>query len=235
MKSALLYDTQTHELDMIDAAFRDVFARHSDDFLKVRACDTISELNRAVKETEIVDMNFIEAVDVEGIGVAEKLRKHYPESAILLVVSDNMKPTEYIKPGIMASALIMRPSSAEEIKEILSEFVLSAVREDEAEADNFFFIDTPEGKTRIPYDKIIYIEARQKKIFIRLKREEYGIKETLESMLDSLPENFIKCHRSFIVNKQKITGFNRQDNTVILEGDINIPVSRPFRQMMRDL
>jgi DNA-binding LytR/AlgR family response regulator len=41
-----------------------------------------------------------------------------------------------------------------------------------------------------------------------------------------LPGTFIRIHRSFIVNREKITSFNREE---ILLGETELPVSRSYR------
>ena len=236
MISALLYDRLKKESGVIDAVFRDVVAKYTEEDLKVKVCQSYDELRSAVSSTEIVDLNMIEAVNEEGIGIAGKIREKYPESAILLVVSSDMKPTQYIKPNIMASALIIRPVLRSDIRETLTEFVLSVMDEkNEASAEDAFFVESSGSRVRIPFDKILYIEARQKRVYIRLKREEYGIKESLETVLDRLPGNFIRCHRSFIINRDKIRVYAAKDRMVTLEGDMSIPVSRSFRHVMKEL
>lgn len=236
MISALLYDRLKKECGVIDAVFRDVVAKHTEEELKVKVCKSYDELESAVSHTEIVDLNLIEAVNEEGIGIAGKIREKYPDSAILLVVSSDMKPTQYIKPSIMASALIMRPVLRSDIRETLTEFVLSVVEEkNEATGEDAFFVETSGGRIRIPFDKLLYIEARQKRVYLRLKREEYGIKDSLETVLERLPDNFIRCHRSFIINRDKIKIYTAKDRIVSLEGDITIPVSRSFRHVMKEL
>ena len=236
MISALLCDKLKKECSVIDAVFRDVIAKHTDETLKLSVCGSYDELESIVSGTEIVDLNLIEAVNEEGIGVAAKLRQRYPDSAILLVVSPDMKPTQYIKPSIMASALIIRPVLRTDIRETLTDFVLSAV-EDKKEApdSDAFFVENSDGRIRIPFDKLIYFEARQKRVYARLKREEYEIKDSLESLLERLPSNFIKCHRSFIINRDKIEMYNSKDRLVSLEGGLTIPVSRTFRHIMKEL
>ncbi len=234
MISALLYDKEEQEIKLIDAAFRDAFAKHSEDLLKTNVCNSEKQIMTVMSTTEIVDLSFLEAVDDRGIDIAQKVRKKYPESAMLLIVSSKMKPTEYIKPGIMASALIMRPSDIKDIKDTISEFVSCSIKPSVSE-EEFLYVDTLDGKVRIPFDKILYIEAREKRIFIRLSREEYGIKDTLENISEKLPVQFARIHRSFIVNKIKVTAYNKKERIVDLEGGFSVPVSRSFKQVMDNL
>lgn len=57
----------------------------------------------------------------------------------------------------------------------------------------------------IRLDNIIIFEAKEKFVFIiNDKGEEYPITTTLLQLEEKLPEQFIRVHRSFIVNKQHI-------------------------------
>ena len=56
---------------------------------------------------------------------------------------------------------------------------------DSKDVPESFVIETREGKQYIPLNQIYYVEAREKKIFIRT--------------------NFLRCQRSYIVNMSKVT------------------------------
>jgi two-component system LytT family response regulator len=51
---------------------------------------------------------------------------------------------------------------------------------------------------------IVFLEAKEKYVTIHLKEEEKLIEYSLTSLEHRLPEEFIRVHRSFIVNKLKI-------------------------------
>ena len=49
--------------------------------------------------------------------------------------------------------------------------------------------------------------------------EEVSSKEKISHIEKELPDSFIRIHRSFIVNKEKITSFNREE---MLLGEIEL-------------
>ncbi len=53
---------------------------------------------------------------------------------------------------------------------------------------------------------------------------------TLKSILEGLPENFIRVHRSYVVNTHAITDF---DDSSARLGDIEIPIGRVYRKSLR--
>lgn len=64
---------------------------------------------------------------------------------------------------------------------------------------------------RLPYTEIIYLESLRNTVHIFTRNESYQCTSTLNKMLDQLPTNFIRIHRSFIVNKHFIHSFTKQE------------------------
>lgn len=54
----------------------------------------------------------------------------------------------------------------------------------------------------------------------------------MEETARSIPETFIRCHKSFIVNTQHITAYNTSH--LILNDETQIPISRSYRREIRD-
>ena len=84
-----------------------------------------------------------------------------------------------------------------------------------------------------PYSQIYYIEVRGKKIFIRLKEKEYSKYDSMEHVMEELPDQFIRCHRSYTVNKEYIVGIRLSNNLIMLEDDIIVPLSRRYKADMK--
>ncbi len=65
---------------------------------------------------------------------------------------------------------------------------------------------------RIPYDNIIYIESLADYVKVHSSEsEEITSKEKISVLEEKLPEFFVRIHRSFIVNRQKIIRFNNNE------------------------
>jgi len=94
-------------------------------------------------------------------------------------------------------------------------------------------IENRKGIFRIPFEKIYYLEAREKKVFVRTQIEELGISETLEKMSGKMPSNFVRCHRSFIVNTDQIMQVSLNENTLYLKDGMIVPFSRSYRKIFK--
>jgi signal transduction histidine kinase len=68
---------------------------------------------------------------------------------------------------------------------------------------------------KIPYNDITYIESLAAYIKVNtVQGEEVTSKEKISEIEKRLPETFMRIHRSFIVNSEKISGFNYSGVTI---------------------
>jgi DNA-binding LytR/AlgR family response regulator len=98
------------------------------------------------------------------------------------------------------------------------------------------FIFKAEGTTRrIPLIDILFFEANLKKVIIHTKGQEIAYYDSIENLTISLPVNFIRCHRSYIVNTQAIQDMSGVDMELSLTSGVRIPFSRPYRKMIKQI
>jgi len=87
---------------------------------------------------------------------------------------------------------------------------------------------------RIPFDEIIYIESLADYIKIHTTtKSQITSKEKISALEEILPDFFIRIHRSFIVNRNKIARFN--NNEIELHETV-LTIGRSFKkQVMANL
>ena len=66
------------------------------------------------------------------------------------------------------------------------------------------------------------------------KKTEFSFYDTLDNLTQTLPEQFIRCHKSFIVNKRFITCLSVSRGEIELEDGIILPLSRSYKQLVKD-
>lgn len=76
----------------------------------------------------------------------------------------------------------------------------------------------------ISMDKILYLESQLHKVDIVLADRIYQCNERLEHILIRLGRNFIKCHKSYIINMNYISEFCSKE--IVLCTGQKIPVSK---------
>lgn len=162
-------------------------------------------------------------------------RRKFNQAFLMIVADASISPVRYLRPGVFPSALILKPFDSEEVSHILSDAIeVFSERYQKNQEDNAFLIETREGKIHIPYDQIKYIEAREKKLYIRRGMEEYGFYQTLEQMEKQLPGNFKRCHRSYIVNMDKVEKIRFSEGIIELSSGEEVFLSKSLKKSIRD-
>ena len=98
----------------------------------------------------------------------------------------------------------------------------------------WFWARTRYGTEKIPYNSIFYFEAREKHIYVRTRTMEYGTGGTIEKLEQRLPVFFIRCHRSYIINRDYIETVKLKEGIAGLEGGMTVPVSRNYKKKLKE-
>ena len=80
---------------------------------------------------------------------------------------------------------------------------------------------------KVYLDEILYIESL--KDYVRIYMEEGNLvtKSTISHYEDKLPSDFLRVHRSFIINRSKITAYTNQDIEI---GKKEIPIGVSYKK-----
>lgn len=98
----------------------------------------------------------------------------------------------------------------------------------------YLSISTRGSDYRIPIDTILYIESDNRHLIIHTTAEEYSFYETLNVMEQHLSTSlFIRCHQSYLVSIDQITGYDNQCIT-LRDTNTRIPVSRQYQKKIRE-
>jgi DNA-binding LytR/AlgR family response regulator len=93
---------------------------------------------------------------------------------------------------------------------------------------SFLELTSNRKTVQIPYENIVFIESLTDYIKVHSSSQEEIIsKEKISVLEEKLPEFFVRIHRSFIVNSQKIIRFN--NNEVELKTDV-LSIGRTYKK-----
>lgn len=235
MVSTLTYDKSIKELDKISDCLKDLAAYLSDEYWKMDKASTLAEVEAILKDMPILDMLIYDVTQNGAIEYLQEWRKLYQSTQLMLIADAGTSPMAYLRPGIMASSLLLRPWDAEQAKTVLREFVQCCIRgKEHTEGKQAYVIDSKEGTLNIPYEQIYFFEAREKKIFVCTGKEEYGFYHTIDKLDEELPKQFIRCHRGFIVNTEKIRKIILSQNIIYLADGFDVPLSRSYKSVFKE-
>lgn len=227
--------SQKAESELIRTKMREQAAKWTEEAWNYQMFEKLSNLEEYLKQDPVLD---IISWDVTVSGAIERLkplRKHYQQAFLLVVADKTISPMQYLRPGILPSSLLLKPIQQENLKTVMEEMMETFSRQFEEDGiPESFVIDTRDSKQYIPFSQICYVEAREKKVYIRTKREEYGFYDTIENMSEKLPEYFCRCHRSYIVNMKKVCAVKASKNLLELTEGMEIPLSRSYKQSIKE-
>lgn len=86
-------------------------------------------------------------------------------------------------------------------------------------------------KQKIRFSAIRYMESLGRKMLVYTDEGSFETYMTMEEALDKLPPQFIKCHRSYIVNADRIEKCSTDG--VWLTGRTLVPISRSCQKKLR--
>jgi len=98
------------------------------------------------------------------------------------------------------------------------------------------FIKNNSSLVRVKYDDILWIEALENYVVLNTFKDKYTIHFTMKAISERMPaEQFIRVHRSFIVNLSKIKVI--EDNSVVIRyegGSKIIPIGKSYKDKLMD-
>jgi DNA-binding LytR/AlgR family response regulator len=235
MVSMMIFNSRKNEGEAILKMVRQMAARLTEEKWEIENFSKEEEITAYLKDSPLMDMTCYDVAPKGSIDYLEKIRRQYRESLLLLVAEPTMSPMEYIRPTILASSLLLRPIRAEQLEQSLSSLIGQYMERYSGGEEESLAVETREGTTYIPFSKIYYFEAREKKIYIRMKKQELSFYDTIEQLAERLPEHFARCHRSFIVNRSRIRKVMLSQNLMELEDGMMVPLSRSYKPDFKEL
>ena len=184
-----------------------------------------------VRKPAGVDLIFFEVSDREELETLRRIREDDVEAVI--IYDGSVSPEEMVVPDIRPLSLMRKPFGEGTVRHVMGDLCLYLMREKDRDCFSHRFIC--QDKTRrlvVPYSSIYYFETRNKRIVMVTSGGEYEFYDTFSRMEAGLPEGFVRCHRSYIVNLAYLTGVDFAHFQMELDHRINIPIYKKYRNQV---
>lgn len=99
-------------------------------------------------------------------------------------------------------------------KERLEDTILRLI--EDIHGNSYTYIRLDNNKTIIKQDTVQYIKKEGMKIIFHTDTRDYNSYSSFLKVSTNLPQNFVRCHKSYIVNTDKITNIDIKTNTIYL-------------------
>ncbi len=189
------------------------------------AIDLLEAMKRNVYHILLLDVLM---PGLTGIEAAREIRGFDKEVKIIFLTSSREFAVESY--AVDAHYYMLKPGTAQKLFPLLDRIFLEAQREADA-----LHVKTSSGFTRIPFGRLEFLEVFSKKL--RFHLADGTVKEisgSLSDFEDALicREEFIKVHRSYIVNMDSVLSLNPKELTTCTGQEV--PISRLLYSQVRE-
>lgn len=208
MLNFVICDDSPSAINKISKMLDAIFVRNSLDgqivFSTTNSTDLLNFIKNNVVNVAILDVDLKD--DISGLQIADKIRKQNKNTYIIFI-------TGHLEFGLVAYKYktfdyIAKPITIERFEETILRLF------DDIYGDNNRYLKLDNDKTIIPEKNIRFIRKDGMKLVVHTDTRDYVTYNSFTKIQDMLPHQFVRCHKSYIVNLDKITDINMSDNTV---------------------
>lgn len=217
---------------------KDLIAKISEDNWEIKQMTSLQELQKYLTEKPLVHLIIYDICDRVSLEYLPKIRQSYPQSWLMVLADVSISPMEYVRPNMRVSALLLKPWEKQQACDALYDFFseyLAFAESEKNEGLHSYVVENREGTIHLPYDQIYFFEAREKKIYVCIGKEEYGFYSSIDKLSEELPDYFMRCHRGFIVNTKKIRKIVLSQNIIYLSDGFDVPLSRSYKAALKGM
>ncbi|MFD2035459.1 LytR/AlgR family response regulator transcription factor [Belliella marina] len=193
--------------------------------------DVLLDLEMGIPDLIIMDI--LINGNIDGIDLAYKIKDSYQIPIVFLTGYTDKVYLERIS-NILYEGYLLKPFTLDRLKSCL----YLAFKEFEKKRKA-----VPKQKTLkirdkgflvpVPINEITHLEADGLYTKVHTLNKPYTVRDILKDVAEQLPsENFIRIHKSYIVNKDHIVGFNAKELNVGLKV---VPIRRGFYKELKKM
>lgn len=160
----------------------------------------------------------IRMAGLDGMETVCRLRAKGSRSQVIFVTSSK----DYVFQAFDVDAVhyLIKPVSDQDLLHALDKAVGRCGQVDSAAVA----VTRGSSVQMIPFRNILYCEAIDHKIYISTEEGKVDYYGKLDALQDRLDDRFFRCHRSYLLNMNYVSG-KEKDTAIMINGD-RIPISR---------
>lgn len=219
MYNILLCDDNDVFLSETEKIISDRFNGISNIITSKNVAEALAEISEINADIAVLD---IEIGKESGIDLAKILNEKFPECRIIYLTNHISYATDVY--STEHTYFVVK----EDMQKNLPKAIEKAIAEKEAKKNDFITVSSKDRKRILRICDILYCERTGRTTTISLNNDESFVSlENLDKLYEMLSEKgFTKCHKSFIVNMDRVSEIFR--NKYVFEGGKEVPISRSF-------
>lgn len=197
------------------------------DNLNVKATFTKAIAAIELLTNEPVDLLFLD-INMPGLSGVEFLKSlQNPPAVIFTTAYRNFAVDAF---DLNALDYLVKPVSLERFTKAITRFLSQQSQHQQTDkqtkAEDFIVIQSDKKNYKLPFSDIQYIESLDNYVKVYTTEQNLVCYQQLSALHEQLPAQFIRIHRSTIVNKNKVTVFT---SSFVQIGDKQFTIGRSYR------
>ena len=217
MLNFVLCDDENYMIDRLSSLFEKAFLKNDFDARIVLKTsnykDVLSFMSSNVVNVVVLDIEFKNS-KVNGLDIANEIRKINKDCYIIFITSH----FEYLMEAYDCKtfAYLFKSSlSVDSLSETLNRLF------DDISGNTKKFLKVDHKGTFIDLNDIQFIEKNRMKLIYHTLHGCFDTYNSFSKIENNLPENFVRCHKSFIANVNNIVNISLSDNSIKFKnGDV---------------
>lgn len=212
MLKIILCDDNLTFLNGLDSMLNKLFIKHNLNAEVSFKTDSHTELLNYIKNNP-ADLLFLDISlkeKISGLELAKEIRQFNKNIQFIFTTGH----FEYVMEAYKVNTFdyLVKPLSQNKVEETLLRFV------EYMKGSNNSFIKV-NGTTYINQNDILYIQKNGMKLIYHTKTTQYETFNSFSKIETLLPNNFIRCHKSYIVNISNINHIESSNNTIFFHNN----------------
>ena len=242
MLPVVIFEPDDGTREYLSQSVAEYTRNHDSDLNLLANTASIEETVRWMNSEEGIMMAMLSIVTGQSdcrkqtVQLGRQIVRRNRDNYTLFCLHDGRDLEALLNTGLRPIGVLVKPFSKEKLEKLLARIDRDYKELHEEESGACLIVDSGNSTYRIPYSRILYIEALDKKLTIWTKQQSISVRMTLNTLEESLPpELFFRCHRSYIVNLKAIDYVDFTAMEVILTSGDSMPLARTARDGMREM
>lgn len=159
------------------------------------------------------------------------IRKTNSENMIVLLIDNISDLINVMTPQTMPNGILQKAIDYSEI-ELLMNQLFNTISQ-RGSSDKRFVWTNKAHTYSFPFKKILYFESRNKATYLISASKEYELHMTLDSLENELPKEFVRIHRSYLVNLERISEYDYGKMSAVMDDGSMVLISRSGKEKLK--
>lgn len=231
MLNFVVCDDNIHILDKISKILESIFIEHNFDadiiLKETNANDVYKFIEENYNKIDVLLLDINLKSEISGLDIARKLRDYNKNTYIIFTTGH----LEYVMMAYKYKTFdyLPKPITFEKIEETVIRLFNDATNNSNR------YLKLASKNMLINEDDIYYIKKDGMRTIFISPDQSYEIYNSFSKIQNSLPSNFIRCHKSYIVNINKISDIRININKIYFKNNISCSIGPKYKNNLLEV